>query len=63
MRVLFMKAESNHRSVMWEVHDGPRWWTVAFLTADGSYYITSDEGRVIKPDGKLGQKIIAATKL
>jgi hypothetical protein len=62
MHASFMKAESNHRAVMWEVRDGSRWWTVAFLTEDGSYYITSDNGREIKPDGPLGRKIIAATK-
>lgn len=62
MRALFMKAESNHRAVMWEVQDGRRWWTVAFLTDDGTYHITSDKGREIKPDGPLGKEIIAATK-
>lgn len=63
MRALFLKAESNHRAVMWEVHEGRRWWTVAFLTADGSYFVTSDNGRSVKPDGALGKRIIGATKV
>lgn len=63
MRAMFMKRESDHRAVMWEVRDGRRWWTVAFLTADGSYHITNDGGREVKADGALGKKIIAATQV
>ena len=62
MRATFLKGNSDHRSVMWEVHEGDRWWTVAFLTADGSYHVTSDNGREVKADGRMGKKIIAATK-
>ena len=45
MQALFLKQKSNLHAVMWEVREDKRWWTVAFLTADGSYHITSDNGR------------------
>jgi hypothetical protein len=62
MNAKFMKHASDHRSVMWEVSDGKRWWTVAFLTADGSYHVTNDAGREVSPVGRLGRQIIEATK-
>ena len=61
MLATFMTFESNHRAVMWKVRDGNRWWTVCFLTADGSYCLTSDAGREIKPTRALGKNLIAAT--
>ena len=58
-----MKRESDHHAVMWEVRNGARWWTVAFLTQDGSYHIVSDAGREIKASGVLGKRLIEATKV
>ncbi len=62
MRAIFMKPESNHNVVMWEVRNGHRWWTVAFLTKNGQYHIVNDAGREVKSDGVLGRRLIDATK-
>lgn len=59
----FCNLESDHRSVMWEVHGGAgRWWTVCFLTESGEYVITDETGRTVSPKGRLGKAIIEATK-
>lgn len=62
MHAQFLKKKSDHRSVMWEVRDGSRWWTVVFHTRDGSYSIMNESLRDVNPDGALGRKLIAATK-
>lgn len=62
MRASFMKADSTHHTVRWEVSEGQRWWTVAFHTKDGSYTIMNEDMREISPTGALGKKLIAATK-
>ena len=58
----FLKYESNHRCVMWEVHHGASWWTVGFRTREGDYIVTGRTGREVNPEVVLGRKIIAATK-
>lgn len=62
MYAKFLKGESDHRAVMWKVVHGASWWTVAFLTQDGSYHITGRTGRVVNPESVMGRKIIEATK-
>lgn len=62
MRTKFLKRESDYSGVMWEVAEGRRWWTVFFRTSDGTYHITSDSGREVKPDGPLGRRLIEAIK-
>jgi hypothetical protein len=44
----------------YEIQDGDKWWT-ASKTRDG-WYIMSSGLREIKPNGKLGRKILEAIK-
>ena len=62
MRVLFLKDNSDHRSVMWEVHDNKdKWWTAAWSVAHGGWTIMSGKAcREVSPTGATGKKIIAA---
>lgn len=60
MHVIFMRRESTHDNVMWEIHDGKKWWTANFHTRDGSWSIMSSNLVEVKPGGRLGRKIIAA---
>lgn len=61
MRVLFLKEGSNHVSVMWEVHDGPKWWTASWSVAHGGWTImTGDTFREVLATGRIGQRIISA---
>lgn len=62
MRVLFLKNDSDHKHVMWEVHDGPdRWWVAVWNVAKGGWRITSGKAiRDVSPVGPTGKRIIAA---
>lgn len=62
MKVTLLRGNSDHHQVMWEVHEGDKWWTVAFFTRDGSYFINGCTGREVSPAGKLGRRLISATK-
>ena len=62
MKATFLPGNSDHTRVMWEVHEGDKWWTVCFLTSDGNYNITGSTGREVSKDGRLGKRLIAATQ-
>lgn len=63
MHAKFLKDDSDHRAVMWEVHDQSRWWVVVFHTDKGTYSITNEKMHDVSPTGTLGKKLIATTKV
>lgn len=63
MQVQFLKQESDHISVMWEVRDGKKWWTAAWSVKNGGWTImTGTTCQEVWPGGRLGKKIIAAVE-
>lgn len=63
MNVLFMKRESSHRELWWQVTEGDKWWTVTWDLRIGRYFIMSGTAtRGVQPSGRLGKKIIAAVE-
>ena len=63
MRVLFLKDDSDHRAIMWEVHDGAKWWTATWSVEHGGWMIMAGKtGHEVEPHGRLGKRIIAAIK-
>ena len=60
MRVLLIERQNGYR--MYEVHDGPKWWTARHNVVTGDWYVVNSKLTPLRDWLKLWLKVVGAAE-